>query len=133
VANSAPGPDGLPMEIYKCFWEQVKVRVMEVFEKFYRGEVNLGRLNYGLISFIPKMKEANNIKQFRPICLSGVDYKWFTKVLIGRLTKVAKSVISKTQTTFLPRRNILEGVIILHRTLHELRRKKKGSNYEAGF
>jgi hypothetical protein len=133
VANSAPGPDGLPMEIYKCFWEQVKVRVMEVFEKFYRGEVNLGRLNYGLISFIPKMKEANNIMQFRPICLLGVDYKWFTKVLIGRLTKVAKSVISKTQTTFLPRRNILEGVIILHRTLHELRRKKKGSNYEAGF
>jgi hypothetical protein len=54
-----------------------------------------------------------------------VDYKWFTKVLARRLTEVAEMVISKTQTTFLPGRNILEGVVILHETLHELRRKKR--------
>jgi hypothetical protein len=51
--------------------------------------LNLSRLNYGLISLIPKMKEANNIKQYMPICLLGVDYKWFTKVLTGRLTEVS--------------------------------------------
>jgi hypothetical protein len=69
---------------------------MEMFNKFHRGELNLSRLNYGLISLIPKTKEANTIKQFRSICLLGVDYKWFTKVLTGRLTKVAESMISKT-------------------------------------
>jgi hypothetical protein len=55
----------------------------------------------------------------------GVDYKWFTKVLIKRLTEVAKSIISKTQTTFLPGRKILEGVVILHETVCEMRRKKR--------
>jgi hypothetical protein len=60
-----------------------------MFEEFQRGDLNLSRLNYDLISLIPKMKEANNIKQYMPICLLGVDYKWFTKVLTGRLTEVS--------------------------------------------
>jgi hypothetical protein len=54
----------------------------------------------------------------------GVDYKWFTKVLTRRLTGVADTVINKVQTTFSPRQNILEGVVILHET-HELRREKR--------
>jgi hypothetical protein len=96
-----------------------------MFDKFYRGELNLRRLNYGLISLIPKSKEANTIKHYRRICLLGVDYKWFTKVLTKRLTRVAESVISTTQTTFIPGRNILEGVVVLHETLHEIWKKKK--------
>jgi predicted MarR family transcription regulator len=40
------------------------------------------------------------------------------------LTKVVESIISKTQTAFLPERNILEGVVILHEILHKMRRKK---------
>jgi hypothetical protein len=38
---------------------------------------------------------------------------------------VVESVISATETTFLPGRNILEGVVILHETLHELRKRKR--------
>jgi hypothetical protein len=57
--------------------------------------------------------------------LLGVDYKWFTKVLTRRLTEVVESVISKTQTAFLPRRNILEGVVILHEIVHEMRRRRR--------
>jgi hypothetical protein len=75
-----------------------------MLRKFHKGELNLSRLNYGLISLILKIKEANNIKQYMPICLLGVDYKWFTKVLTKRLTRVAYSVISKSQTTFIPSR-----------------------------
>jgi hypothetical protein len=98
--NSAPGLDVLLSNFYKVLWDQVKKPVLEMSELFYKGELNLSRLNYGLISLIPKLKEANNIKQYRPICLLGVDYKWFTKVL----TEVADFVVSKTQTTFIPGR-----------------------------
>lgn len=91
--------------------------------EFYRGELNLSRLNYGMISLIPKTKEANNIRQYRPICLLNVDYKWFTKVLMMRLTPYAGKLINNTQTAFIPDRYILDGVIILHEILHELRVK----------
>jgi hypothetical protein len=131
--NSAPGPDGFTVGFFKSFWEQVKGSILEMFDKFYRGELNLSRLNYGLISLIPKSKEANTTKQYRPICLLGVDYEWFTKVLTTRLTRVVDSVISSTQTAFIPGRNILEGVVVLHETLHELRKRKQRGGGEGSF
>jgi hypothetical protein len=47
------------------------------------------------------------------------------KVATNRITEVAKKVISPTQTTFLPGRNIMEGVIILHEMIHEMHRRKQ--------
>jgi hypothetical protein len=122
--NASPGPDGLPVGFYREFWQEIKLIVLEMFQDLYRGELNLSRLNFGMISLIPKIKEANTIKQYRPICLLNVDYKWFSKVFTLRLTPFADKVISENQTAFIPGRYILEGVIILHETLHELRVKK---------
>jgi hypothetical protein len=65
------------------------------------------------------------IRQYRPICLLNVRFKIFTKVVTVRLNFVADHVISPSQTTFMKGHNILEGVIILHETMHELHRKKQ--------
>jgi hypothetical protein len=46
-------------------------------------------------------------------------------VLTNRLTKVVVALISNTQNAFIPGKNILEGVAILHETIHELKRKKQ--------
>jgi predicted nucleic-acid-binding protein len=66
----------------------------------------------------------SNIKQFQPICLLNVSFKIFTKVTISRLTQVVDKLISQSQTVFVPSRNIIEGVVVLHETIHELHRKK---------
>jgi hypothetical protein len=58
-----------------------------------------------MISLNPKLKEAYNIKQFRCICLLGVDYKWITMVLTKRLSVVADSVVKMTEIAFIPGRN----------------------------
>jgi len=42
-----------------------------------------------------------------------------------RFNSVADHITSHTQTTFMQGRNILEGVVILHETVHELHRKKQ--------
>ena len=65
------------------------------------------------------------MKQFKPICLLNVDYKGFTKVLNNKLNRVVKEVIGESQTSFMKGRNILEGVVILHEVIHELKTKKK--------
>ncbi len=82
-------------------------------------------LNFGTIILLPKCAEALKIQQYRPICLLNVSFKIFTKVATNRIMDVAQKVISPTQTTFIPGRNIMEGVVILHETLHELHRKDK--------
>jgi hypothetical protein len=54
-----------------------------------------------------------------------VSFKLFTKVATNRITEIAKKVISPTQTAFLPRRNTMEGVIILHEMIHEMHMKRQ--------
>ncbi len=86
-----------------------------MFHDLHYGDLPLFSLNFGVISLIPKVQEANIIQQYRPICLLNVSFKNFTKVATNRLNTVADKMISPTQMAFLRGRNILEGVVILHR------------------
>jgi mannosylglycoprotein endo-beta-mannosidase len=95
-----------------------------MFQDFHKGELDIRRLNYGVITLVPKVQEANTMKQYRPICLLNVDYKGFTKVLTERLTPVAKEIVGENQSGFIKGRNILEGVVNLHEVLHSLSRDK---------
>ena len=52
------------------------------------------------------------------------ELKIFTKVLNNRILKVADKLIGPSQTSFISGRYIMEGVVILHETIHELHRKK---------
>jgi hypothetical protein len=83
---------------------------------------------------VPKVQEANTIKQYKPICLLNVDFRIFPKLLNDRLTPMADNIISESQTTFIKGRNILEGVLTLHEVLHELKRsKRQGMLFKIGF
>jgi hypothetical protein len=74
---------------------------------------------------LPKKKDARVIQQYRLIRLLNVSFKIFTKVATNRLTTIAQKLIRPTQTSFLLGRNIMEGAVILHETLHELHTKKQ--------
>jgi mannose/fructose/N-acetylgalactosamine-specific phosphotransferase system component IIC len=56
-----------------------------------------------------------------PICILNVFYKLFTRVLAIRLMEVADDIISKNQTAFIKGMNILEGIMVLHKVIHEMR------------
>ena len=77
-----------------------------------------------MITLLPKKEDASRIEQYRPICLLNVSFKFFTKVGTNRVSTIAHKVIRPTQTAFIPGRNILEGVVILHESIHEIKRKK---------
>ena len=47
------------------------------------------------------------------------------KVLANRLKGVANKIIRPTQTAFMSRRYIMEGLVTLHKTIHELKKKKQ--------
>jgi hypothetical protein len=47
-----------------------------------------------------------------------------TKVGTNRVSSVAESFAHPTQTTFMLGRHILEGIVILHETIHDIYRKK---------
>lgn len=120
--DTAPGPDGFTVSFYRAFWPQLRDQFKEMLDLLFEGRLDLWRINYGVISLIPKVKDANTIKAFRPICLLNVCFKLITKILTNRLTLVAHNVIGESQTAFIPGRFILDGVIILHEVLHEVKK-----------
>jgi hypothetical protein len=123
--NKAPGSDGFPAEFYQSCWEIIKNDLMTLFREFHNEDLPMYSLNFGTIILLPKYREAIKIQQYRPICLLNVSFKIFTKVATNRISQIAKKVISPFKTAFLPGRNTMEGVIVLHETIHKMHRKKQ--------
>lgn len=123
--NKAPGPDGFPVEFYKHFWYLIKDNLMELITDFMKRKIGVERLNYGVITLIPKCKEARMIQKFRPICLLNVSFKIITKILMERLAEVIEVLIALNQTAFIKNRYIMEGVVTMHEILNSIHQKKQ--------
>lgn len=123
--NKAAGPDKMPVEFFQTCWEIIKMDIIELFADFHQGKLDVSRLNYGIITLLPKVVDANKIQQFRPICLLNCLYKWITKVLTLRLSPFAEKLILREQTAFMKNRNIMSGIMALHEILHETKRRKE--------
>jgi hypothetical protein len=105
--NKALGPDGFPAKFYQACWDIIKDDLMAMFVEFHAGNLPLYKLNFGTIILLPKRRESTHIKQYRPICLLNVSFNFFTKVATNKISQVAQKVISPSQTTFIPGRNIM--------------------------
>jgi hypothetical protein len=87
---------------------------MALFKEFHNRSLPLFHLNYGIITLLRKNKDAISSN-----LLAKCELQNFYK---GSGQKAY--LISQSQTAFIPGRNIMEGAIILHETIHELHRKK---------
>jgi hypothetical protein len=54
--NKAVDPDGFPIEFFQKCWSFIKHDVLEMFKDFHGGRLDIKRLNYGIITLIPKSK-----------------------------------------------------------------------------
>lgn len=120
--NKAHGPDGFPIEFYQRFWHVIKFSLKDLFDDLVVGNLDVSRLNYGIISLVPKTPDADIIQKFRPICLLNVSLIFLTKVGNNRLIELADEIIDEAQTAFIRGRYILDGVVILHEILNEVYR-----------
>ena len=64
--NEAAGPDKIPIEFYQSCWNIIRVDIIQLFDDFYNGRVDISRINYGIITLLPKIKEINRIQQLDP-------------------------------------------------------------------
>jgi hypothetical protein len=63
-----------------------------------------------------RQKGYNNID----LSILNLSFKIFTKVATIRLNIVADHTVRPSQTVFMQGRNILDGIVTLHETVHEL-------------
>src|SRR4051812_9967785 len=121
--DTALGPDGFPVAFFKRFWPQVGTLVLQILNGFILGTVDVARLNFGILSLLPKVLGADNIKQFRPIALINVLFKLIAKAFATRLSPIAHRIIAPSQMAFIKGRFIHDGALALHEIIHELKSK----------
>jgi len=92
--EGAPRPDGLPFLFYQKFWDLIKHDIVRMFQDFHKGELSLRRLNFAMLTLIPKVDNAKSIKFFRPISLINYSFKIFSKVLTLRLGKICTRLVA---------------------------------------
>jgi len=56
--NKVAGPDKIPIEFYQSCWDIVKTDILELFDDFHKCGFDMRRLNYGVITLLPKIQDV---------------------------------------------------------------------------
>ena len=83
--EKVPGSDGFSMAFWQFASDFVMDEVMNFFRQFHETGRFVRSLDATFLVLIPKKGGAEDLKDFRPICLVGGLYKWLAKVLANRL------------------------------------------------
>nr|GEX05023.1 putative RNA-directed DNA polymerase, eukaryota, reverse transcriptase zinc-binding domain protein [Tanacetum cinerariifolium] len=123
--DKSPGSNGFTFGFYRQFWSLIENDVFSAVNHFFiQGEFPKG-CNSMFITLIPKIPDANLIKDFRLISLIGSLYKIITKILANRLVPVIGSIVHEVQSAFVAERQIMDGPFILDEIIQWCSRKKK--------
>lgn len=63
---------------------------MNMFQDFYKGELDIYRLNFEMLTLIPKEADATAMRKFRPISLLNCSFKIFAEVLTNRISLICR-------------------------------------------
>uniref|UniRef100_A0A3P9NCC4 Reverse transcriptase domain-containing protein n=1 Tax=Poecilia reticulata TaxID=8081 RepID=A0A3P9NCC4_POERE len=114
--NKAPGLDGLPKEFYSTFWEILKGPLLQVYKEAFKEGKLPSVMNQGMITLLHKKGPQNNLKNWRPLTLLGIDTKILSKVLFFRMQTVISSIIGKEQTCGVPGRKMTDSLALIRDT-----------------
>ena len=109
--NKTPGPDGITLEFYLYFFNDLKHVLHYIYESVEDNEELSRSMKYGLINLIYKNKGCKSeLKNFRPISLLNVDYKILARIMANRLKFVLPKIISSTQSCCIIGKDISDTV-----------------------
>lgn len=131
--DKASRPDGLNPAFYQHFWESVGKDVFECCKSWLANCSFPADFNHTNLVLIPKKTGASNMKDFRPIALCNVLYKFLPKVLANRLKVLLLKLISENQSTFIAGCNITDNVLVAFEMLHHMKWKKTGQAGEVAL
>lgn len=118
-SNKTPGIDGFPSEFFKAFWPHLKHYVLRALNfSFEKGEFSIS-LRRTIITCLPKgNKSRDKLKNWRPLSMLSVLYKIASSALANRVKPILNSIISKSQTGYVPGRFIGESTRLIYDLMH---------------
>ena len=110
--GTAPGLDGLPVELYRRCGDIFIPVLAKVFTAIGMTETLPAGLLDGVISSIYKKGQRSDPANYRPITVLNTDYRLLAKVLANRLKGVIGKLVHPAQTGFVPGRHIGENLLL---------------------
>lgn len=124
--GKAPGPDGLPSELYKKFDFILSPYLHRMYVQAQEEGTLPPTLTEATIIMIHKKgKDAQDVGSYRPISLLNLDGKLFAKILANRLNPLMNKLVHMDQTGFIPNRN---STFNLRRLYDIMYTKREGNN-----
>ncbi|CAN1148886.1 LINE-1 retrotransposable element ORF2 protein [Linum perenne] len=113
-SGKSPGPDGFSSHFFKHDWEEVGLDIIAAVQGFFCSGTMPPQVNSTNITLVPKVQNATEMKQFRPISCCNIIYKCITKIMANRLSVVLPKIISSSQSAFVKGRLISDNVLMAH-------------------
>lgn len=111
TSNKSPGSDGLTVNFFKFFWEDVREILFKALLDCMENRELMTSMKQGIITLITKPgKDKRQLDNLRPITLLNTDYKIFSSSLAARIKHGVSDIISETQSGFLKERNIHNNI-----------------------
>jgi hypothetical protein len=110
---------------YQKIWDTINDDLLKLVNNFQDNKLDLFRLNFATLTLIPKIEDASEMRNFRPISLLNCSFKIFGRLLTTRLEKICDRIVAQEQGAFIRVRYILESVVIAHKIVHSLHKSKE--------
>ena len=122
--GKSPGIDDLPIELHKSQYEIIKNDLLELYNSILFKNENLSHsMNQAIITLLPKNKEKELLKNWRPISLLCVDYKILTKIISNISKPTLDVTISKEQTCGITNQAIFSNLFTIQELIHQGNKK----------
>ena len=138
--GKSPGLDGIPVEVYITFYDQIKLPLLSCYNYAYESGNLANSQKEGLISLLLKQnpngqyKDPEYLKNWRPLTLQCCDAKILAKCIATRIQQVLSSIIHPNQSGFLKGRYIGDNIRQLLEIIeHYERLQKTGLIFIADF
>ncbi|CAL8157860.1 unnamed protein product [Prunus armeniaca] len=124
----APGVDGFPACFYQSQWDHCSSDIYALVIKAFTECKVPEKLNYTVITLVPKVTNPHTMVQFMPISLCSTLYKVISKIIVARLRLILPCLISLNQVSFVLSRHITDNILITQELMHKfkLSKGKKG-------
>ncbi|BFG15830.1 hypothetical protein CerSpe_021040 [Prunus speciosa] len=119
-----PGPYGFPAKFYQDYWGVCSDDIISFVQDCFNTASLPDNLNETLIALVPKVERPMFMNQLRPISLCNTLYKVVSKILVARLRSCMTKLVSPSQVSFFPGRQITDNIIVAQEVLHKFKSAK---------
>ena len=122
--GKAVGPDGIPVEVWRCLGEEGVDILWDLFNKIYQQEkIPEGWRNSLLLPIYKEKGDIQDCGNYRGIKLMPHTMKIYERVIEARIRD--ETIVSEEQFGFMPGRGTTDAIFVLRQVLEKYREKEK--------